>query len=95
MRWHYEIESNEEFFNSEILFKSIKLALRKSKSYLIFDGSRSLSFSVSGNDDVILTVYNAELSYNGEYCCNVQVASNNKVQPAKQKCTNIIVYGMM
>jgi hypothetical protein len=89
------MESNEEFFNSEIRFKSIKLALRKSKSYLIFVGNQSLLFSVSGNNDVTLTVYNAKLSYNGEYCCNVQVASNNQVQPAKQKCTNIRVYGMM
>jgi hypothetical protein len=99
MRWHYEMETNEEFINSEIRFKSItsfELAsrYRGENSYLRLPGNQSLPFSISGKNDVTLTVHNVEFSYNGDYCCEVTVKSNN-VKPREEMCTNLFVYGMI
>jgi hypothetical protein len=100
MRWHYKTaESNETFFFSK-LFQSLKgeshpLALRfqGENSYTKYHGNHSVPFSVSGKDNLTLTVYNADLSYNGKYCCMVTVKSNNKRLLQKEVCTNIFVYG--
>jgi hypothetical protein len=92
------MESNEEFINSEIRFKSITsfdLASRHpgENSYLTF-GNQSLPFSISGKDNFTLTVHNVELSYNGEYCCEVTVKSIN-VMYREGMCTTLFVYGMV
>jgi hypothetical protein len=100
MRWHYEMESNEHFLHSEIRFKSIEslifdLASRYlgENSYLKHPGNpQRFTFSISGKNDVTLTVHNVELSYNGEYCCEVTVKSNN-VEPREERCTTLFVYG--
>jgi hypothetical protein len=97
MRWHYEMESNENFLNSEIRFKSIKsfdLASRYpgENSYVKSSGNQRLNFSISGKNDVTLTVHNVELSYNGEYCCEVTVKSNI-VKHRQEMCTTLFVYG--
>jgi hypothetical protein len=94
MQWLYEIESNENFISSIVHFKNINLASRHQgeSSYQRYAGDQSLPFSISGKNDVILTVHQAEFSYNGEYCCKVTVKSNN-VKYREEMCTNLFVYG--
>jgi negative regulator of genetic competence, sporulation and motility len=98
MGWHYEIESNEQFISSAVPFKNKDMASRHKgeNSYSKYVGSQSLRipFSISGKNDVTLTVHDTEFSYNGKYYCDVTVKSNN-VKSQQEMCTNLFVYGMI
>jgi hypothetical protein len=97
MRWYYKTESNEEFLSSELSLRSKAHALASrhsgENSYSKYAGNQIMAFSVYGKENVILTAQNAELSYNGEYCCTVTLKVNNKKQ-AEDICTILFVYGI-
>jgi hypothetical protein len=95
------MESNENFLHSEIRFKSkesFDLASRYlgENSYLKHPGNpQRFTFSISGKNDVTLTIHNVEFSYNGEYCCEVTVSKSNNGRPQEEMCTTLFVYGMI
>jgi hypothetical protein len=94
MRWHYEIESNEQFITCEIRYKSKVLYLDTRHSHMGITRDKSLPFSIFGEEDVTLTVHTTELSYSGEYCCKVTVDSTKGIH-REEMCTNLFVYGMI
>jgi hypothetical protein len=96
MRWHYKIEKNEAFLDSTMrLFKTVLASTHPGEDRYWKYGI-ILPISISGTDDVTLTVRKTEFSYSGEYCCEVTVKPNNQTIKVKDKeCTNLFVYGMI
>jgi hypothetical protein len=97
MRWHYKIGKNEtflasRFFNNELRYDLASRHLGED-NYWIHRG-QILPISISGTDDVTLTVHKTKFSDNGEYCCEVIFKSNNEKHQNKT-CTKLFVYGMI
>jgi hypothetical protein len=97
MTWHYKIEKNEEFLSSTC-YKNEPYNRLASKHpgedhYVPFKEEIPPDISISGTDDVTLTIQNAKCGYSGEYCCEVTFKSNNEKHQNKT-CTNLFVYGM-
>jgi hypothetical protein len=98
MKWQWKTWKNEEFLSSTCYenepYKRLASKHPGEDHYVPFNKETPPYISISGTDDVTLTIQNAKSGYNGEYCCKVTFKSNNENYQNKT-CTHLFVYGMI